>query len=183
LLSAASRWHRVRVGYGLQALVGRHEIALQGASAAGSRVIALPQGLGLVPVTSAVRGRLGQGDVTPFGPPFWSLTGGVEALARRISQADAIAYLEADIFGGAGTQAAVLWRGGEVVLGPWVSDNDTPKAAAEPIEQWPFNRVLRELGADRGAALDEFDAVGLGTYRSTDDWAAAAGPVRPRTRS
>lgn len=36
--------------------------------------------------------------------------------------------------------------------------------------QWPFNRALRELGATRAAAFDEFDAIGLGEYRFTADW-------------
>jgi hypothetical protein len=164
------------VGYELRALVGRHEVAVEAARAAGAGVVVLPQGFGLVPVTEAMFSRLGGRDVKPFGNDFWMLSGGVEALARRISQAGDIAYLEADFFGGVGGQAAVAWRAGQVRLGPYVSGDAEPPPPL-PVDQWAFNRVLRELGADRGETSDEFDAVGLGRHRRTDDWATVAGPV------
>ena len=62
----------------------------------------------------------------------------------------------------------MAWRDGQVCLGPvttqgWVQE---PSNSA----QWPFSRALRELGVARGDAFDEFDAVGLGKYRNTEDW-------------
>lgn len=98
----------MQVAFELRALVGPHEIAIQAARAAGTTATGLPQGLTLVPITEAVFDRLGGRHLKPFGDDFWQLTGGVEELARRISQAGDIAYLEADIFGGVGGQAAVL---------------------------------------------------------------------------
>lgn len=63
-----------------------------------------------------------------------------------------MAYLEAEIFGGDGTQAAVAWRDGNLCLGPvstelWMQDR-------RDNAQWPFNLVLRELGVSRGDAFD-----------------------------
>ena len=71
----------------------------------------LPQGYGLLPITSHMLERLGGDGTWPIGEVFGFLSAGVEALARRTSLAGSIAYLEADIFGGTGTQAMVLWRG------------------------------------------------------------------------
>ena len=139
-------------------------------------MVELPQGYGLLPITSEVSGRLGGADVKPFGDVFWFLSGGIEALARRISLAGAVAYLEAEIFGGTGTQAMVLWCGGEVCLGPAVTlfTSEVPDRLSSP--QWAFNQAFRQLGADRDGAFDEFEALGLGRWRHTEDW-VAGGPV------
>lgn len=148
------------MSYELCALVGRHELVARAASEAGAVAIGLPQGFGLLPVTDEVFDYLGDGAVKPFRDVFWFLSGGVEELARRISLGGAIAYLEADIFGGTGTQAAVAWSGGEVSLGPMLTDYGA------------FNQALRHLGAERGDAFDEFESLGLGRHRRTEDWAA-----------
>jgi len=158
------------VSYELRALAGRCEITAQAAPEAHGTAVELPQGYGLLPITDHVLERLGGADTSPFGEVFWFLSAGVEALARRISLAGDIAYVEAEFFGGNGTQAMVLWRGGEVCLGPITAE--FPATAQDPSSspQWPFNRALRELGVDRGDAFDEFDALGLGRWRHTDEW-------------
>ena len=48
------------------------------------------------------------------------------------------------------------------------------------IAQWPFNRILRELGVTRNDAFDEFDAVRLRRQRFTMDWARMADRSRPQ---
>src|SRR3989440_7835863 len=45
-----------------------------------------------------------------------------------------------------------------------------PARASSP--HWAFNQALRQLGVPRGAAFDEFEAVGLGRHRHTEDWLA-----------
>ncbi|MER6666309.1 hypothetical protein ABT256_17340 [Amycolatopsis japonica] len=62
-------------------------------------------------------------------------------LLPECSEHGAVAYVEAEYFGGAGTQFAQVWEGGETILGPLY--------------------------------FDEFDAVGLGRHRSTDEWLSA----------
>lgn len=89
------------------------------------------------------------------------------------SLAGDIAYLEAEIFGGTGAQAMVLWRGGEVCLGPVATEFTATAPDPSSSRQWPFNQALRELGVDRGDAFDEFDALGLGRWRHTEDWLPA----------
>ena len=163
--------------YELRALAGRYEITAQAAREARSDAVEVPQGYGLLPITSQVLEQLGGDDVRPFGDVFRFLPAGVDALARQISLAGGIAYLEAEIFGGIGTQAMVLWRGGEVCLGPLISDFTATAKDPSSSPQWPFNQALRLLGIDRGDAFDEFDALGLGGWRRTKDW-QTSGPDR-----
>ena len=60
-------------------------------------------------------------------------------------------------FGGAGTQAACLVERGDVDLGPLVGDGS-------------INQVLARLGVrPKAMESDEFEAVGLGRWRSSED--------------
>jgi hypothetical protein len=158
------------VSYELRALAGRYEITAQAAREVRSTAVELPQGFGLLPIPNHMPERLDGDGTWPFGEVFWFLSVGVETLARRTSLAGDIAYLEAEIFGGTGTQAMVLWRGGEVCLGPVTMEFTATAPDPSSSQQWPFNQALRELGADRGDAFDEFDALGLGRWRHTEDW-------------
>ncbi|MFJ8432811.1 hypothetical protein ACIQ9P_16095 [Kitasatospora sp. NPDC094019] len=95
-----------------------------------------------------------------------------DGLERRLaawSKAAPIACVEADYFGGTGTQRAAVWADGRVDLGPITSG----EFEAFPPEGSPISRVLRRLGAqvgEGGDARDEFDAVGLGAHRATASW-------------
>jgi hypothetical protein len=90
-----------------------------------------------------------------------------------LSRGGAVAYVEAEFFGGTGSQAAVVWRDGAVVLPPTVT-TDEPGERGERIElgdpDWAINRALQVLGASAEGAIDEFEAVGLRAHRDTEDW-------------
>jgi len=158
------------VSYELRALAGSHAVVAQAAGVAGAAQVELPRGYGLVLVTPAVLDRLGGGAGNTFGTTFWYLSAGVEALARRVSHAGPIAYLEAEMFGGTGTQATVVWLNGEVWLGPATTQFGWPPPDRASSPRWAFNQALRQLGVARGAAFDEFEAAGLGRHRHTEDW-------------
>ncbi len=64
----------------------------------------------------------------------------------------------------------MLWRGGQVCLGPVTMEFTATAPDPSSSPQWPFDQALRELGVDRGDAFDEFDALGLGRWRHTEDW-------------
>ena len=162
------------MSYELRALVGLYRVAALAAMEATTAAVELPQGYGLVPVTSQVLDRLGGVMAGPLGDAFWFLSPAVEALARKVSRAGPIAYLEADMFGGTGSQAAVAWRDGEVWLEPVATEFGWPPPDPAANWQWAFNLALRELGVDRGEGLDEFDAVSLGRHRHTEDWQSAS---------
>jgi hypothetical protein len=158
------------VSYELRALAGPYQVAAQAAIETATPVVELPQGYGLVPITSEVLDRLSTGTGEPPDNTFWFLTPAVAAIARKVSRAGVIAYLEAEMFGGTGSQAMVVWRAGEVWLEPATTAFLWPPPDPASNPQWAFNRALRELGVERGDAFDEFDAVNLGKHRHTEDW-------------
>src|SRR5215472_425589 len=159
------------VSYELSALAGSRAVAAQAAGLASAAQVELAQGYGLVLVTPEVLDRLGGGGGNAFGTTFCYLPAGVEALARQVSDAGPIAYLEAEMFGGVGTQATVVWLNGEVWLGPATTQFGWPPPDRATSPHWAFNHALRQLGVTRGAAFDEFDAAGLGRHRHTGEWA------------
>lgn len=114
----------------------------------GARLVPLGQGLSLMPVTET------RFDTGPLAD---------------CSEHGAVAYVEAEYFGGAGTQSAQVWEGGETVLGPLHVDEDEPV----PADGSPISQALRRLGVLKGDHFDEFDAVGLGRHRYTDGWLSA----------
>jgi hypothetical protein len=75
-----------------------------------------------------------------------------------ISRHHPVAYIRTRYFGGDGEQAASVWENGQIVMGPLVAEG-----------AGPINAALRRIGVPLNeAALDEFDSVGLGAYRSFD---------------
>ena len=162
------------MGYRLNAAVA--EAPLLRCAARGlarARPAALRQGLALLPVTY---GPVDQDDdiVVDDPPGFLLLT---DWLVERIAACSArgpLAYLEADFFGGAGSQQAVVWERGEIVLGPL----HQPVGAPVPTSGSPLSQALRHLGvATAPGDHDEFDASGLGTHRSSGKWAESGAPL------
>ncbi len=124
---------------------------------AGLRTVALPGSLEMVPLDGAAR--------QAFDLPFLPLTDeGADGLpspiieiGRALSESRKLAYIEAEYFGGQGSQASLQFANGLLV--------DPPLLNAEAI-----NQVLRWLGVHCADDLDEFDTVGLGVHRDTEEW-------------
>jgi hypothetical protein len=126
-------------------------------------VAPLRQRLGLLPVTDEIFNELtgarrGDGPFVLMSPAF----------AERLtdwSRGGRVAYVEADFFGGHGSQTAALWENGRQTWGPeyaWIP--------AGPRENWPINAVLARLGAVGTGAFDLFDVVGFGQERDMEGW-------------
>lgn len=100
-----------------------------------------------------------------YGIPFCPLTDdgtgefpqALAELCGQLSRHGVIAYIEAEIFGGLGAQAHAIFNRG-AALGPAV------------VSPHAINEALRALGISAFGAFDEFDAVGLGQHRHTDEW-------------
>ncbi len=125
-----------------------------------SRVVGLNQGLFLLPLTQEFYDALPSSPDTLAWPGefhFLFLDSKVVALMKEASEAESVAYVETEYFGGDGGQGAIVSRGGEIVLGPLEGDGS-------------INAALRLLGANKNGAYDEFEAVGLGRFRSNEDW-------------
>ncbi|MEU8611429.1 hypothetical protein AB0C29_25920 [Actinoplanes sp. NPDC048791] len=124
-------------------------------------LVPLSAGLSLIPMTDELFDAAGGGP-TSEALGFWKLPAGFEP--ERV--AGAVAYVEAEFFGGVGTQRAALWMSGRLALGPlFVGEDEHFAPAGSPISQ-----VLARLGAGREGHHDEFDAIGLGRHRHTEDW-------------
>jgi hypothetical protein len=121
------------------------------------KTVQLPQGIEMVPLGSSAQEHFGISvcPLTDEGPA--ELPGPLAELCGKLSAHGKVAYVEAEIFGGDGTQAHALFEGGEAVALPVVADD-------------AINQALRALGVTVGGAHDEFDAVGLGLHRKTDAW-------------
>jgi len=143
------------MSYVLHALIGKSEtLKANGSLFQSARIVSLEQDIAIIPLTDKICEEVG---VSSEIENFYKLSPEIEKWAQRISTAGFVAYIEAEFFGGDGSQSAIAWNAGSRVL--------------EPIhEQNAINRVLKLLGVDRKNAHDEFDAVGLGKHRDTNDW-------------
>jgi hypothetical protein len=170
-----------------------------------ARPVPLRQGFAMVPLTEAlhddIAGRAGLDGPDPF-EEFVYLALGVVAAVREAAEAGTLAYIETEYFGGLGSQAAVGWLDrGRVLVGPFRTETtwDGRRAVHHPPGEWAINRVLATLGvpttrrAGRVAwkhwmsrvlatlgiptlgTLDQFDMLGLGTYRDTEEAAERSG--------
>lgn len=153
------------MAYDIRALIA--DVALLSRWAADEpamHVVALTRGLALVPKPDADHDHFDDPDEEP--PGLWWLPDGLDVDASARSHAGPVAYVEAEYFGGMGEQRAVVWHRGEVVLGPLINGEDE----AFPADGSPISQALRRLGAERGSAFDEFDAVGMMRHSSTSAW-------------
>ena len=158
----------------LEAVVGR-EPALRSLAAGHPRAVVVPLAfdLALIPITREVAASLAEtyaGGLPSRQPDLDRLPDGVKAELARRSADGPIGYLEAEFFGGTGTQWAALWSGDSMVVGPLRVDEDEHF----PAEGSPISQVLAALGVVRGDHNDEFDAADLLRHRHTDDWTADA---------
>jgi hypothetical protein len=156
------------VGYELQAVIAAERLLRSVSQAVPhARVVGLGQGLALLPMLDDLFDTTGDRDADTSGC-FWKLPHGFADVLARWSAAGPIAYVEADYFGGIGSQCAAVWDGGVLVFGPLHLPVGRPvNASGTPISQ-----ALRRLGVTCHGRDDEFDAVGLGRHRHTEDWTA-----------
>lgn len=148
------------MGHHIEAFIARLEILQKGLEYPGAvPLIPLAQGFGLLPVTDALEKALGDGgDAENPYEAFWRLSAPLAGLGKQISAAGKVAYVETDYFGGSGSQTAMIWDKGAVIEPPCQS-----RIGA-------INQVLARLGVEKGDATDRFEALGLGRYRSNEEW-------------
>jgi hypothetical protein len=141
------------MAFTLQALIG--DIAdVMSIAPDGVPVVALPQSKALLPLIERMR----EERAIPFLPLTDEGVGEVpKAIEELAARAKKVAYVEAEFFGGDGTQAAAIWEEGRLVFGPIVADD-------------AINQGLRQLGIAKQGAFDEFAALNLGRHRDTEDW-------------
>lgn len=148
----------------LHGVVGRTDPAGRVARDLDLPVVGLAQDFSLVLWTPEDFDRLGTSDRETEPPGFlYSHTRLLDVVASQAGT-DGLAYVEAEFFGGSGSQGAALYRDGTL---EWLS-------AYGPIGKvmtlTPLSEALQRLGVQRGEASDEFDALKLGRHRNMQDW-------------
>jgi hypothetical protein len=165
------------VVYVLQAFLGRADLLGHHLDASPlARLVTLHQGFGMIPITGVLRADLHVGSLVKeeaYPEGLYYLSAPIVAWAERISRDGPVAYVEAE-FSGQGTQAALVWHEGGLLFGPLVTSDEPAAIGARPtsppLEQWAINRALRLLGVNSRGVRDEFDALGLGAHRYTEEW-------------
>jgi hypothetical protein len=130
------------VGYQLQAVLAAADLlTARAADLPEAAVVPLDHGMALVPMTERLADALDSGAPDPGTESlrFVWLPNGFDRVLADWSAAGPVAYVEADYFGGVGSQRAVVWLRGEVVLGPLgvaPGQPHGPRAARSPA-RWP----------------------------------------------
>lgn len=132
-----------------------------------AQLASLRQGFALLPLTNPLFDAITDGTATPDPLGFPHLPGGFAHHLAHWSTAGAVAYVEADYFGGTGDQRAAVWAHGTLTLGPLHTSAHPPF----PATSSPISHALHRLGATPATTRDEFHTVGLHHHhRHTDDW-------------
>lgn len=144
------------MAYTLQVLIAKQG-TLTSLPIDGGVVVRLGQDFEMLPFTGAFiqKHQIAFLPLTDEG--LEQLPENVKALCAKYSVNGQLAYVEAEFFGGDGVQGCAVFRNGETVMGPFVSDV-------------AINEALVMLGAKKLSFHDEFDAVGLNEHRDTDAW-------------
>lgn len=155
------------MGHSIRAIIGKHGIMQRmAADWVDMKEIQLPQDYGMIFLTDALLDDIMELlEATEMEPDdgldfFDRLAGSAPVAAmllRTYSFREKLIYVETDYFGGAGTQAGVLYENGKVAIGPQRGEGT-------------IDRLLRELGVWCKPGQDEFDALDLGKYRRMDKW-------------
>jgi hypothetical protein len=166
------------VGYQLQAVVAPAGLLRRVADGClAMHVVDLAQGFALAPMTGELHDEVAAATGDMLG--FFLLPGGFGDTLAAWSAEAAVAYVEADFFGGIGSQSAAVWGGGQLAFGPL----HTAVGEPFPVEGSPIAQALRRMGVGRGRHRDEFDAVGLGRHRDHEGWLAEVGVTLPEAYS
>jgi hypothetical protein len=141
------------MSYTLQAILGRED-EMRGIAPKDLPTIKLADGLALWAIDSDYQDT--------HAIPFLPLTDeGLDEVPLPVIELAGLLseciYIEAEYFGGDGVQASAIYRSGLQQGSITLSDS-------------AINQALRAFGVIAKSPLDEFDSVGLGRERNTDNW-------------
>lgn len=119
-----------------------------------AKSIPLSQGYSMIPLTDELKDDLDElvDNSKLKYECFKKLTKSVYEILQDSSSLGKVAYIETEIFGGSGSQAAIVWEYGKVIQGP-----DSSGITTNPI-----NLALHRLGVRIVSMQDEFDELNLG---------------------
>lgn len=148
----------------ITAVIGTQPVVARIVNAAGCPTpTELPFGLCIAPLGHEQIDRLTGDEPWALHEGFMHLSTKLEAALLEAVGDMTLAYVETDYFGGAGSQAAAVMTKGEVLLR---AANPVSRKPPQPGD--PINTALRALGVPAAPGEDEFDAIGLGNFRTLE---------------
>lgn len=162
------------MAYTLQAIIARSD-AMAGLSDDKLSTVPLAQGFALWPIGATAQKHFGIEEFplinAKTSPAPVEIPAGILQLASRTQRC---AYVEARMEIGPGHQAHVYFEKGTpiggVTVGPDAVNAALRKLGLVVIGKSRLSDLLRRLGLQSGTFIDEFEAAGLGRFRSTEDW-------------
>jgi hypothetical protein len=83
---------------------------------------------------------------------------GLENEIMKIIGNEKVSYVEVEYLGGEGGQSGIIWNEGKRIF-------------EREFQLEVVNEILRHFGVVKDKKMrDEFDTVGLGRHRNTEDW-------------
>jgi hypothetical protein len=147
--------------YTIQGVIADRKV-IKHEQTSGAKIVGLPQDMVLIPFA----GTWSESKNIPILPltdgKVFELPAAISDICSLLSKNGKLAYVEAEFFGGDGTQACSLWEKGMMVGNP-------------RQDRHAINTALQFLGVERGTNLDEFEALNLGRFRETQAWLVGDG--------
>jgi hypothetical protein len=105
-------------------------------------------------------------------PKYTELDCGIVAMTKipnlkEFGKDKTIAKIETNYFGGGGDQSAKLFINNKKV---YDKSDDRFRLGENDWALQPINDVLKEMGVVKHSGMDEFDTIGLGKYRTNEDF-------------
>lgn len=143
------------MGHNIQAFISKEKVISQMASDWLMEKKTLKQGFAMIFLTNELFDNVTELDGLENQLDCEELrlfTTAIQHLMEKYTFRQEMAYIETDYFGGVGTQAGLLMRNQQIVIGP-------QKTAGT------INVLLKEMGVCREKGQDEFASLGLDKYR------------------
>ena len=163
------------MGYQIQSVLSYKEIGNDIANQyEAAHAVHLYKNIVLIPLTDQLFDEINQSNNDEHNHHsfnrFFKLTPKIKQWLELVSTAGLVSYIEAEYFGGTGGQAGVVWERGKVAHGPEFSDYAINKVLRYFGVNSYLNAILRRCFIYKHYFRDEFDIVGLGRFRETDEW-------------
>ena len=148
------------MGYIIQSFLGKQEDLLLIQNAFDKAVIKeLGQDLFMIPMTEELFDQINNYQWSEDISSFMYLNKNVEEKILKLIGKRSIGYIEADYFGGEGSQIGILWKDG--IRYKLIESRNA------------VNIILNRFNIITIPGKDEFDTLNLSRYRTTRDWAGS----------
>jgi hypothetical protein len=152
------------MGHHITAVIGTAPLIERvAAAAAAPPITSLSFGLVIAPLGEDQIDAITELKPGSYAHGFAYLSEALQTFLSSVTLDGALTYVETNYFGGAGSQAAAVFSGGEMVF------RGATSIGRESIRRDdPINVALRKVGIEATDGRDEFDTLGLGRFRSME---------------